>query len=242
MTTLSDIVQQAYREIDQIDEISGELTRNQFNEGLNRLNSIIDSSLGYEAGELLRDWPIGDYGSEYTVKERYLQNEETKPPINSRIIMGKEESFTVYLPPKPRDGSRIGVIDPHSLLSTYTITLDGNGRTVEGSATSSVTTAGTEKIWFYRADLADWVLFSTLGGADDMPFPDEYDDYFIVELSQRLAPRHSANIHPASIARARRVLSKLRSRYRQTHDEALEYGLLHRSNNRRVSNFGKGTY
>jgi hypothetical protein len=48
-----------------------------------------------------------------------------------------------------------------------------------------------------------------------MPFPTEFDDYFIIALALRLAPRHSARLGPDSVAMLERARSQIRARYRK---------------------------
>lgn len=235
MTTVYEVIYQAFRESDLIDETEHP-TPTQANEGLSRLNGILDSVLGYEVGEQLLDWSLGDYGETYTESTREIPPIETRPPINSRLIVQGSGAQTVYLYPQPRDGSRMGILDPHSLLSARNVTLDGNGRLIEGAATLVLSTNGLSREWMYRADQGNWVRVTTITDMSaDMPYPAMFDDFFITSLAMRLNPRHSIASDPSTIQRMERMKGKLRARYRQTQEAGLEYPLIHRRFNRSIS-------
>src|SRR5690606_38163984 len=107
------------------------------------------------------------------------------PPENSRLIANNTTDITVWLPSDPGPGSRIAIVDPLGTLTSNTVTLDGNGRSIETALTVTPTTDTT---WMYREDSGDWVRVTALTASDEMPFPSEYDDYFIISLAKRLNP------------------------------------------------------
>jgi hypothetical protein len=150
------------------------------------------------------------------------------PLINTRIIADSSEAQTLYLPPDQQDGSRIALIDPGSRLGGAPITLDGNGRTIEGQATVTINTPGANMTWFYRADLGNWALLSELTGAEDeeFPFPYEFDDYFITRTAMRINPRFGRSLGEASVVELEMTLRKLRARYRQPVDIPTDLGVL----------------
>jgi hypothetical protein len=67
----------------------------------------------------------------------------------------------------------------------------------------------------YRADTGNWVRITELIAADEMPFPIEFDDYFVTRLAMRLNPQHGASITPEAKMALDEVEAKLRARYRK---------------------------
>lgn len=215
MTTTLEIITSAYRESNLI-AIGTAPTAPQQAEALKRLNALVSSVYGYEVGDPLVDWPVGVAGVVDDVGE-WDSNAWTYPAANARLIANHDSATTVYLPPAPDDGARVAVIDPAGRLSSAPITLDGNGRTVEGSPSVTVSVDGTERTWLYRADKGNWTRLSELTGdvGEEFPFPSEFDDYFITKLAMRLNPRYGRSMSGESVAEMDRVLEKLRARYRQ---------------------------
>lgn len=217
MTLTPDIIKEAYRESNLIAQIA-EPSAGQTTEALPRLNSIVSGAYGYEVGRQLIDWPVGQEGVTNDDAAAYWTNDIwAYPPANMRLIAASSTPQTIYLHPQPSDGARMALIDPGARLAAAPITVDGNGRTVQGAATQVNSVDSVAKIWFYRADLGDWVLLSLLTAADDeeFPFPIEFDDYFITMLAMRLNPRYGRSLNEASVAALARTLEKLRARYTQ---------------------------
>lgn len=227
MTTCYEIIYDAFREGDLIDETEYP-TPTQAREGLARLNSILTSVRGYEVGEQLLDWPVGTANVEYAEVNVAGPVNDVRPPANSRLLILTEEATDVYLPPLPRDGARMGILDVYSSLATYPITLKGNGRLIESASTLTLNTAGLSREWMYRADQGNWVRITAITDAStEMPYPDEFDDYFITSLAMRLNPRHSMATDPQTLLRMERMKGKIRARYRQTASAGLELSLIH---------------
>lgn len=205
MTDVATIIMDAYRESNII-AAGKSPSSTQTTEALRLFNRIIKAAIGNDAGETLRDWPLGNYGRQSTDRLSLTSLQIANPPINSRLLQTAEEAKTIYLPPKPSDGSRVSIADPHSLLATYNVVLDANGRTIEAANTLTLNTDGLFRDWFYRADLGDWVRVSDLVAVDDVPFPEEFDDMWTILLAIRLNPRHGRELDAQSSA----VLSSLR--------------------------------
>ena len=123
-----------------------------------------------------------------------------RPTINRRLIAVNTEALTVYLTVRPQDGARMGIADPFGRLAAFPVTLDANGRTIEGAATKLLNVNGTFQEWFYRADLGQWVKLSTLVDTDPLPFPDEFESFFILMLALRLNPRYGRSMDEQSAA------------------------------------------
>jgi hypothetical protein len=214
MTLVSEIVEEAFREGNFVGENNNPAPR-QAREAIRSLNSMITNIWGGDSGERLTDWPLGAYGRQST-DDNFLPCNPDRPGINRRLIAVNETALTIYLTAQPQDGSRMGVVDPFSRLAAYPLTLDGNGRPIEGTATLVLDTNGLNREWLYRADLGSWVRLSGLAAADQMPFPDFFDDMFVVLLAITLAPRFGKEIAATSALRVKSAHSQFLARYVQS--------------------------
>jgi len=239
MTLASKIIQMAFREGNLI-PIGSDPTAAEQSEALDRLNAFILGVYGSELGENLVDWVAPYPQRTAPVAANYPQapypmsmdasvtslplspsasNIYPYPPKNSRIIFGGV-SLTVFFPEQPEDGSRMSVVQGSGAgdggTGGSTLTLDGNGRTIGGSATVALVDPLEPMQWLYRADLADWILVETLGAADQLPFPPEFDDLWVAMLAIRLAPRYGKTVSPDTKMTAGSMMVKLQNRYRQT--------------------------
>lgn len=233
MTVISDIIQQAFRESDLLSELNHP-TPTQMSEALARLNTIFKSTLGYEVGEQLRDVNLGKSEIDKNVWTNvewvdntpswWWSNNVSDP--NVRLIVQVEEPTDVYLPPRPQDGARFGLHDPFGILSTNPVTIHGNGRLIESADSVVLNTDNVRLQWMFRADLSDWVRIEGLTDASqEMPFPEEFDDYFITELAMKINPRNKALTTQETVRTQARMRSEIRSRYRQNRQMPAELGL-----------------
>lgn len=214
MTFTPDIIAEAYRESN-ILAIGAAPTTAQAEEGLRRLNVIVSGVYGFEVGDPLMDWPIGRDGIEDLII--WTPEQWTYPPPNTRFILDTTEAQTVYLLPNPSDGARIAVIDPLGKLAAAPLTLDGNGRAIEGQASITLNTDNLIRLWLYRSDLGDWVRLNELTGdpAEEFPFPMKFDDFFITRLAMRLNPRYGRSLSEETKAELLAVEEKLQAQYKQ---------------------------
>lgn len=226
MTLVSSIIQDAFRESNTI-AVGTSPTEPMTTEALRLYNTLIANIYGDDAGEKLQDWPLGEYDrqtNQFTMI-RWVNRHE--PFINSRMITLNEEAMTVRLPVRPQDGARIGIIDPYNRLASVPITLEGNGRTIEGAPSLLLDEDGLKRTWFYRADLGNWVRLTDLVEMSENPFPQEHDEYFILSLALRLNPRYGREMDDQSAvvyrkARQRFVADYIQSRPLQR-DSALSW-------------------
>lgn len=219
MTLASSIITDAYRETN-LTPMAGAPSTTQVTEGLARLNNIILSSLGYEINDELRDL---NYGGDYD-QSNYVS---TWVPDNTRIVFNLTVAATVTLSPQPYDGQRFAIVDASGNFATYNLTIDANGRSIEAADTVTISTNDTVKQWMYRADTGNWVVLTSLLSSEELPFPEEFDDYFILMLALRLSPRYGQSLRPESVTRLTKMASKLRSRYRRKdYDLITDPGLL----------------
>lgn len=210
MTLLREIIKDAYRETNLL-PIDQALSAPEEAEGFNALIRIIDSSFGNEIGEELQ--PVLDESVEL------LQD--------NKILLLTPTSLSTYKFPKnPKNGSRISVVDSTRNSLANPVTLDGNGKTIEGSLTSTVNAEGMTKTWFYNKEQGNWALLSPLTVSSESILPSRFDDYFIIALAMRINPRNGAAIDQQSIMRFREVKRKLQAEYRFTTQAKVEDALL----------------
>lgn len=205
MTTVSSIITDAYRENNIIPSVSSP-TAVQTAEALRRLNVILISTVGNEAGDNLTEYNIdGDFDQAGLVNSWV--------PDNSRLMLNLEGARTFDLDPYPKEGQRVAIVDVAGNLATYNLVLNGNGRRIEDAASVTLSTDDLVRQWLYRSD-AGWVRISELTDSDSMPFPIEFDDYFITMLAVRLLPKYGQSLPAETMEALRRSRSQLRSRYR----------------------------
>jgi len=219
MTAASDIIAQAFREAN-ITPIGREPTTAEQNEALPRLNNFISWLFGSKLGEFVMDWPVPPTRTAPVAARYPLRPQNTAlprdvwpyPPNNVRLVLGNDAAQTVYLPFRPNPGARLAVADAGA---TAAVTIDANGRRIEGAATVSVEAADAPREWFYREDLGSWQRVSALALTDDSPLPAEFDDLLITALAKRLAPRFGQEVLRSTQEVYADTLRKIDRRYAQ---------------------------
>lgn len=206
MTTATEAIQRAYRETNLIGSGRSPSTT-EAAEGLVLLNSILSATLGFEAGEELTDLNIG---GEFDDSGRF----PIYVPANARLVLNLTSARTLQLHPRPYEGQRVAVADAGANLASANLTLDGNGRRIETTATVVLSTNSLARQWFYRADTANWTRLTGLVAGDDLPFPSEFDDYFIIVLAMRLNPRQGRELAQSSASWLQTISTQLEARYR----------------------------
>lgn len=218
MTITLDITTQGLRESN-IVGLNSVITDAQRAEALARLQSLVASVYGKDVGENLVDWPIGKLNVSQAWPNGYptwTEREWRFPRTNTRLLFNADGPQDIYLPKEPDDGSRVRLVVVSQNLSVATVTLHGNGRLIEGSdvlVLNDDTTAG--RVLMYDADSANWVRVTDLTLESDMPFPIEFDDYFITKLAMRLNPRYGRALTAESANRLNEITGQLKARYRQ---------------------------
>lgn len=211
-TPLSQIVSDAYR-VSNITNINSVLTDAQQDEGFRYLQRIIWSVYGFEAGELLTDFPQGTNtivspgGFPWQVPDNWYF------PLNSRVVCNYTAPATIALHPMPEDGSRFAVLDENSL--DLNVTIQANGRLIEGQSTYLFDTPKTHREWFYDAVSGNWNVVTPLLITDVCPFPSAFDDLFIISLAMRLNPAYTVTLAPESALVLKDQLKKFKARYHQ---------------------------
>jgi len=228
MTTTYQIIVDAYRQSNLI-AIGVEPTLIQETEALRYLNRIVKSVFGNEVGEQLQGFPVG---------RKNIQRPSGYPPYgttpsydwfvpkNTRVNLNLEETgVNLYLHPAPDDGSRFAISDSSRNLSDFPVVVHGNGFFIEGAESLTLDTDGLEREWFFRADLAQWAKYSPLENFDTFPFPEEFDDYFILMLAFRLNPSYERVLDQQSSVILSRSKTQLSARYSQNIQSMSELGL-----------------
>jgi hypothetical protein len=225
LTLISTIIRDAYREGNLIAK-TAEPTTADYEEGLHLLNQNIASVYGIEVGEEYRPILIGRNNisrpSGYPWYETVPDSTDWYVPANVRLVLNLQEPCTVYLDPNPRDGARFAVLDKSNNLSTYNLTVNGNGRTISGATSVVVSTNGAAREYTYRGDTGDWALVSPLELDDDFPFPTAFEAYFSIGLTIRLDPRYEIGISPSSAAVFSKGEKNFKARYRQSEEQSSE--------------------
>lgn len=233
MNPASAVILQGFRENNLI-PVGKSPSADETAEALVLLNNFTASIFGFELGENYVDWlaaapqrtaprasnfPQGPLGGDGWVQGQPLSNAWPIPPTNSRIIWGNT-TIKVYFPDSPDDGARMALIGGSGAgdggVDGSQITLDGNGKFIEGVAAITITgPVLTPMEWFYRADLASWQRVTDILLTDDMPFPRAFNDFFICALSLRQAPRYSKTPSTLTVKTADMAMQRLKARYRQ---------------------------
>lgn len=207
MTLASAIITAAYRET-QIIAMVASPTSNEQNEALPLLNQIIMSAIGYEAGSELSDLSIGGPYDQSSYCSTWI-------PTDARLVLNLGGATTFKLDPHPYAGQRLAIADAAGNLATRNLILSGNGRTIEGATSLTLSTNGDTRQWLYRGDTANWVKITSLVVTDILPFPIEFDSYFVTRLAMRLNPRNGVALTRETAAELQKVENKLRARYRK---------------------------
>lgn len=227
MTTVSQIITDAFR-VSNLLAIGTSPTTAQQDEALRYLNRIVKSVFGNEAGELLKPFALGKNNVTRPDGTVYFDDEMSTDwcvPDNVRFVCNLESARTIYLPASPDDGARFGVIDVSGNFSTTGLTINGNGRNIDGAATLALSTDGYSGEWFYREDLGNWVAYAPLTLVSTFPFPEEFDDFFITLLAVRMNPAYGAMIDEQANMIMRRAKAQLQARYQQHQEVYPELGV-----------------
>lgn len=240
-TLISSIINDALRETNLI-PLGVSPTTDQLDEGFRLLSTIVAGVLGNEAGENFSSFPLGSEGINAPKGYPWWNNElpaNIFVPFNVRIMCNLTGAGTVNLHPRPHDGARMGIVDVAQNFDVNPLTINGNGRSIEGEESMVYDTAGEIREWLYREDLGNWVVVLPLDSAGVMPYPPEFDDMFIIMLAFRLNPRYGQVIHPASSQALKMGMMKFSARYKQSDTVMpVEDGLIYLTHYNRYWGYG----
>lgn len=220
-STAGEIIVQAFREGNFV-PIGHTSTAEELTEAIPRLNNLIFALFGNELGQEYRDWSVPNTWTApqeqrhplTPLTESVSSTPWAYPPHSSRLLVSVTTPRTLYFPAAPADGARMLFAD---IGSTANVTLHGNGRLIEGALSVVDTPAALDgRSWFYRADLANWIRLERItDAADELPFPEEFDDLFITGLCMRLGIRFGKPTDPRIEARYADMLARVVKRYRE---------------------------
>lgn len=240
MALLSDIINAAYRESG-ITAVGASPTAAEQAEALTILINLISSVYQEEVGEFLVSYNVGSNGVTYGPSDDYVV--DTIIPENARLKCNLSAPTTLYLPARPHDGSLLQIQDIAGNFATYNLTLNPNGRKINGGVASVVlNTNGYNTSWIFTEN-SGWNSIGTLSAASDtFPFDALYTDLFSILLAMRLNPRYGADTPPTALDTVRRMKRRFSAQYKHTQEVASEDGLLYIPSRRfrRLANFAKG--
>lgn len=229
MSLVSDIITDAYQ-YNNLVALSEIPTAAEQAKALRYLNRIIRSTLGNEVGEALIAWEVGGSGIKAAPDSAFQQAYQPVPtyrvPFNSRLVLNLTGPLTVYLNPSPQNGERLGVQDVADNLSIYPFTVNANGRKIEAAPSVVLALNSTNTEWMYRSDLGNWVKVTNLSLSDEMPFPLQFDEFFITALALRLGASEDIDLGNQLTFVLKSELAKLRSTYRVKNEVGSERGLV----------------
>ena len=227
MTTVAQIIDDAFR-VSNLVAAGASPNSAQQAEALRHLSRLVKSTFGNEAGEPFTNIPVGsddiERPSGYPWYKTVPDNDWFVPE-NIRVMANVKEPVNLYLHPNPDDGCRFALIDVARTLENHPVTVYGNGRRIEGLTSILLNESGTNKEWFYRGDTGNWVLYTPITLEAEFPFPEEFDDFFIITLAMRINPAYGKAIDSQAQEMLRRSKSQLRARYDQEIEMPSERGL-----------------
>lgn len=120
----------------------------------------------------------------------------------------------VRLAPSPGDGARQVFLDTSQSFATSPLTLLGNGNRIDGGSDYILSTNGQTLSLLYREDLAEWlVLPAEYGLSQNLPYPAQFDDLFVIELALRLDPRYGKELSEITANTYQELSSHFKGRY-----------------------------
>lgn len=201
---------------------------------LTRLNSIVSMLFGNKISTNVIDWavsptrsaplttenqalpfPKGDTDEANVVSTSHVLNtSETRKyiPVNCRMVCDIEYETNVWLHESPHDGAKVSFV---ALKQTADFIINANGRKIEGHDEIFIPYIGdnSPRTWFYRADLADWILLKPLVETDTSPLPSDFDDLLICALAIRLSAVNGQEPRSGTLKQYDELLRMLENRY-----------------------------
>lgn len=170
MATCQDVLKQAMRGIGILD--NARLDAATALEGMIVFNDLFRAMLGNGIGPRLD--PVN-------------QSTSTAVRNGTRYMVGAA-TLTLTLPSNPKDGDRFGFVDSRGALASYPVTINPNGRFLEGVTSSTVAnTNNLERTYFYTSHSATWTKERDYTKGMDFPLAAEARRGFTDLLSVALA-------------------------------------------------------
>lgn len=200
MATCAQTIKSALRKL-RVIPMGTEPSAEQAAEGLQQLEELTRSWLGFGASHPVVDQRLDTY---------YVLTPDT--PSVRFFALGSSTSIT--LPQEPRDGARVLLVDAAGTLAANPITLIRSGLRIEGLAADLVlNTNNMNRMWTFRADLADWTRASDLTLLGEIPFPSDFDDAIALLLARAMGNSYGVRLGPDDNQRADEAENRLSGRY-----------------------------
>jgi len=106
----------------------------------------------------------------------------------------------------------------------------------------TLSTNNYKQVFFYRADLANWEQVNDLEMSDGSPFPEEFDEFLIIGLADRINVRNGVTMATESVQRFKKLRGQFYSRYAQITQVPVEIGLQRLPSNKAYRNFDAYTW
>jgi hypothetical protein len=198
MTPL-DVLKRAMRLLGQL-ESGGTPTTDEQTDGLAALNGIFSAMWGNWIGPRL-------VPATYSAAATLYNGRRAECALTAATAL--------TLPANPSDGARVGVTDVGNNFATFNLSVNRNGRLLEGgSSTLVLNTNGTSRSWFFRQDTGDWVREKALLIGDTIFFPDEICEHLPFLLAVRIVPEFSGDALPdAVVSGAALAEAAIKARY-----------------------------
>lgn len=148
-------------------------------DGLVALNALLDSL------------PANGVGSPLTP----INVSEGHDSSGNEALFVASGGVRITLPEMPIDGMRVQVVDVGGAFGVAPVTLERNGRLLEGAANNAtLSDVGLNRTWLYRADLGDWRRIGSLTATAQIPYPSRFDEAIAAQLAAKLAPTYSVPV------------------------------------------------
>lgn len=215
MATLQNIIDAAYRER-QVVDIDTLPTTAQSAEALVLLRGIISRAIVQKPQSIVTLGTKPKTGVKSSQRDFTPYLNDAAMPQNVYVHANLEAPATVLMPFNAGDGARLVFVDVAGNFATTPLTLNGNGSLVDAADSKVLDTNGIRADFMYRRDLAEWRSVAPLLSSSVMPFPEEYDDMFVLMLSARILSRYGREIDGASSGLLEEMRDRFSAQYRRT--------------------------
>lgn len=215
MTFLSEIISRSLRE-QQILDIGVAPSQAQIDEALPLLQGIITRAIVQTPQSIITLGAKPKTSKRDRLRDFTDLREHIAVPQNVYLHANLTTALTIFMPFNAGDGARLVIVDAGGNFATNPLTLDGNKGLVDAAATKVLSTNGQRADFFYRRDLAEWRSVAPLLTNSTMPFPEEFDDMFVLLLATRLLVRYGRAIDQGSFALLEEMRARFNARYQRT--------------------------
>lgn len=226
MYTAEQIIDRAFRENNLL-PVGKTPNASQRSEALRLLSTMINSMLGTEIGRRVIDWTTPNFTTAptnarvplYPANVNIQPDMFPYPPANARLLLRLTAPQTVYFQQFPGDGAMMELVNLGPHFGIHPLTINANGFKIEGADQIVFDTEVAYLApvrWIFRAELGEWRrLDFPLVEASEIPFADEFEDFWAAALAIRLSPLYGKSVGEATVGVAETGVQNIRSRYFQ---------------------------